>query len=54
MLRNWIEKAIGKEWRWSPTLIGYRGGRKVYAIDWMDGTSGDYWIDFDRHEIEEC
>lgn len=51
--RNWIEEAVGKKWCFSPVWIGTRGGRKVYSINWTDGTSGDYYINFDKHEIEE-
>lgn len=51
--RNWIEKSIGKEWRFSPVCVGTKGGRKVFAIDWTDGTGGSYFIDFEKHEIEE-
>ena len=52
-LRNWIEKAIGKQWAWPPVMVGRKGGREVYAIDWTDGTSGSYFIDFDEQTIEE-
>lgn len=52
-LRNWIERAIGKQWNWPPVRIGLWGGRPVYQIDWEDGTSGDYYIDWDAEEIEE-
>lgn len=51
-LRNWIERAIGKQFIWSPVCIGRKGHRKVYAIDWVDGTSGRYYIDFDEQTIE--
>ena len=53
-LRNWIEEAMGKRWEWSPIKVGRRGGREYYAIDWEDGTSGDYYIDFDSKTIEEA
>lgn len=52
-LRNWIEQAIGKQFAWSPVYVGTVGGRKVYNIDWADGTSGDYFIDFEHQTIEE-
>ena len=51
--RNWIEYAIGKRYIWSPVYVGTVGGRKVYNIDWADGTSGDYFIDFEHQTIEE-
>ena len=50
-LRNWIEQAIGKQIAWTPTCIGSKGGRKLYAISFADGTEADYFIDFDKHEI---
>ena len=52
-LRNWIEEMVGKQFCFSPVYVGSKGGRKLYSIDWIDGTSGDYFIDFDKHEIEE-
>ena len=52
-LRNWIEKAIGKQWIWPPVKVGRKSGREYYIIDWADGTSGDYWIDWEAEEIEE-
>ena len=52
-LRNWIEEAIGKQIAWSPVFIGRKGGRKLYAIQFMDGTEAEYFINFDNHTIEE-
>lgn len=52
-LRNWIEQAIGKQFAWSPVYVGTVSGRKVYNIDWVDGTSGDYFINFKHQTIEE-
>ena len=37
-----------------PTKIGYRHGRPYYSVDFVDGTSDDYFIDFDKKEIEKC
>lgn len=51
-LRNWIEKAIGVQWINPPVLCGYRSGRSYYAIDWCNGTHGEYYIDFENHIIE--
>ena len=51
-LRNWIEKAIGKQIAFSPVCIGSKGGRKLYAISFVDGTESDYFIDFDNETIE--
>lgn len=51
--RNWIERAIRKQFACSPVYVGTAGGRKVYNIDWADGTSGDYFIDFEHQTIEE-
>ena len=54
ILRNWIEKAIGKQWVWPPVYVGRaHGGREVYEIDWSDGTTGKYFIDFEDETIEE-
>lgn len=52
-LRNWIERKTGKRWAWYPVKIGCKGGRDVYSIDWEDGTTQDYYIDFEAEEIEE-
>ena len=52
-LRNWIEKAIGKQLRWPPVCVGKRGGRKVYCIEFMDGTEDDYYINFEEKTIEK-
>lgn len=53
-LRNWIEADLGKRTAWPPTCIGYKGGRKLYAIEFEDGTEGTYFIDYDDMSIEEC
>lgn len=54
-LRNWIEKKVGKQMsNTKPTKIGYKHGRPCYSIDFTDGTSDDYFIDFDKKEIEKC
>lgn len=52
-LRNWIEEALGRRYGWPPVCIGYKGRREVYSIDFEDGTSKRYYIDFDSKEIEE-
>jgi hypothetical protein len=51
---NWIEVATGKQVQFSPVNIGYKHGRPCYAINFVDGTSGDYYIDFEDREIEKC
>ena len=54
-LRNWIEKRVGKQMSsMKPTKIGYKHGRPYYSVDFIDGTSDDYFIDFDKEEIEKC
>ncbi len=53
VLRNWIEKALGKQIAWRPVCIGSKGGRKLYAITFEDGTEGAYFIDYDHKTIEE-
>lgn len=54
-LRNWIEKRVGKQMSsMKPTKIGYKHGRPYYSVDFVDGTSDDYFIDFDKKEIEKC
>lgn len=50
--RNWIEKAIGTQWLWPPVLCGYINGRPYYTIDWGNGDSDEYYIDFNSHIIE--
>lgn len=52
-LRNWIEQAIGKQWANPPAHAGYKGHREVYEIDWVDGTSQSYFIDWEEERIEE-
>lgn len=52
-LRNWIEKALGKQIAWAPCCVGQKGGRKLYAVSFDDGTEGACFIDFDCREIEE-
>lgn len=52
-LRNWIEEKLGKRTVWTPIYVGMKGGRKLYSISFADGTEADYFIDFDRKEIEE-
>ena len=54
MLRNWIEKKIGKRYRWYPVKVGTKGGRDLYNIEWEDGTMQDYFIDWEAEEIEEA
>lgn len=51
-LRNWIERAVGKQWINPPVKIGYRGGRECYLIEFVDGTENEYYIDFDSETIE--
>lgn len=52
--RNWIEEALRARIVWSPVNVGYRGGRKVYEVTTEDGSSNDYFIDFDSKTIEEA
>ena len=51
--RNWIEAIIGKRMAFPPVYVGSKGGRRIYCIQFEDGTEADYYIDFDRHELEE-
>lgn len=51
-MRNWIEEVIGKQIAWI-NGVGSKGGRKLYAVTFMDGSEEDYFIDFDKHEIEK-
>ena len=50
--RNWIEAAVGKQIAFAPTYVGKKGGRAIYAVAFEDGTEEDYFIDYDRKEIE--
>lgn len=53
--RNWLERALGKRMAFTrPIPIGSKGGRAVYAIDFEDGTNGDYFIDFEQETVEPC
>lgn len=51
--RNWIEKETGKQMAFSPVCIGSKGGRKLYAVDFVDGSEADYFIDFDKRTLEK-
>lgn len=51
-LRNWIEEALNKRLAGPPTCVGKVRGRRLYAIDFEDGTEADYFIDHDKREIE--
>ena len=51
-LRNWIEEALNKRLAGQPTCVGEVHGRKLYAIDFEDGTEADYFIDYDKRELE--
>ena len=51
--RNFIEAYTGKRLSWPPTPIGWRGGRRVYCLDFEDGTEADYYIEFYNEFIEE-
>ena len=51
-LRNWVECALGKRYEWPPRYYMNRRHRKVYAIEFEDGTTANYYIDFDRQTIE--
>lgn len=51
-LRNWIEEALNKRLAGPPTCVGKVHGRRLYAIDFEDGTEADYFIDYDKREIE--
>lgn len=52
-LRNWIEHKLGKRLGWRPVMVMVKGGRKIYSITFEDGTEKDYYIDFEKEEIEE-
>ena len=51
--RNWIEERLERRINWISRCLGVRGGRKYYEINFKDGTSKDYFIDFDNMTIEE-
>lgn len=53
MGRNWIEVATGKELAWRPCCIGVKNGRKLYAVNFEDGTEVAYFIDFEKKTLEE-
>lgn len=50
--RNWIEEALKKQLAWTPTYVGTKCGRKIYAVMFADGTEEDYYIDFESKTIE--
>lgn len=50
---GWIEKTLGKKLLWQPIKIGFRFGRELYTIVFDDHTEGDYFIDYDKMEIEK-
>lgn len=51
-IKNWIEKIFNKEMLWSPVKIGYKHGRELYSISFVDGTEEEAYIDFENKEIE--
>lgn len=51
--RNWIERILSKRLSWISRSLGKRGGRDYYEITFTDGTSKDYFIDFNNETIEE-
>lgn len=50
--RNWIEEQTGKRIEWNPVYVGSRGGRTVYEIQFEDGTTKDYFIDYEDELVE--
>lgn len=50
---DWISRAIGKRTALNPVYVGSKGGRKIYSVAFEDGSEADYYIDFDRREVEE-
>lgn len=52
--RNWIEEALGTRYAWFPICVGMKGHRKVFVIDFENGHSGHYFIDFENREIQKC
>ena len=51
--RNWIEVALKARLAFTqPVNVGYRHGRKVYALIFEDGTNREYYIDFEKQTIE--
>lgn len=51
--RNWIEEELKKRISFQPVNIGTKGGRKIYTIEFEDGDSKEYYIDFEQKTIEE-
>jgi hypothetical protein len=49
---NWLEKQVQGRIAWV-IPVGYRGGRRVFAVVFEDGTERDYYIDFDAKMVEE-
>ena len=54
LYRNWIEERLKRRINWISRCLGIRGGYKYYEITFKDGTSKDYYIDFDNKTIEEA
>lgn len=53
LFRNWIEESLQKRIQYVTRCLGSRGGRKYYEVTLEDGSSKDYFIDFDKKLIEE-
>lgn len=53
MLLNWIEQALGRRITSVTRCLGIRGGRKYYEITFKDGSTKDYFIDYDNQTVEE-
>lgn len=49
---NWIEEKIGRQITGAPVYVGSKGGRRIYAVTFTDGTEEDYYIDYDRKTVE--
>ena len=52
-LRNWIERAIGKRWASPPVKVGVKHGMALFEIDWADGTTARYFINYAKRWIIE-
>ena len=51
---SWIELRFGKRLRWWPSRTGWKNGREYFTLEFMDGTTGDYHINFGDQTLEEC
>ena len=52
-MSRWIEEALHRRLVWSPVLVNENSKRPIYSLQFENGESGDYYINFKHKFIEE-